>query len=85
MLSFLMNQIVIAIKKENILTYLTLFDNRPESFTAFSETRLRDKELWDPGYTAKTNTILKKKLRRHLLRYRSLKASVTIVQSETCQ
>ena len=36
-----MNQIVIAIKKENILTYLTLFDNRPESFTAFSETRLR--------------------------------------------
>ena len=52
MLSFLMNQIVIAIKKENILTYLKLFDNRPESFTAFSETRLRDKELWDPGYTA---------------------------------
>ena len=25
-----MNQIVIAIKEENILTYLTLFDNRPE-------------------------------------------------------
>ena len=45
MLSFLMNQIVIAIKKENILTYLTLFDNRPESFSAFSEMRLRDKEL----------------------------------------
>ena len=43
MLSFFMNQIVIAIKKENILTYLTLFDNKPESFTAFSETRLRDK------------------------------------------
>ena len=53
-----MNQIVIAIKKENVLTYLTLFDNRPESFTAFSETRLRDKELWDPGYTAKTDIIL---------------------------
>ena len=70
MLSFLMNQIVIAIKKENILTYLTLFDNRPESFTvftAFSETRLRDKELWDPGYTAQTDTIPKKKLTRHLL------------------
>ena len=49
-----MNQIVIAIKKENILTYLTLFDNRPESFTAFSETRLREKELWDPGYAAET-------------------------------
>ena len=32
-------------KKKNILTYLALFDNRPESFTAFSETRLRDKEL----------------------------------------
>ena len=30
MLSFLMNQIVIAIKEENILTYLTLFDNSPE-------------------------------------------------------
>ena len=54
-----MNQIVIAVKKENFLTYLTLFDNRPESFTAFSETRLRDKELWDPGYTAKTDTIPK--------------------------
>ena len=68
MLSFLMNQIVIAIKKkENILTYLTLFDNRPESFTAFSETRLRDKELWDPGYAAQTDTIPKKKLKRHLL------------------
>ena len=64
MLSFLMNQIVIAIKKENILTYLTLFDNRPESF---SETRSRDKELWDPGYTAQTDTIPKKKLTRHLL------------------
>ena len=30
MLSFLMNQIVIAIKEESILTYLTLFDNSPE-------------------------------------------------------
>ena len=39
MLSFLMNQIVVAIKEENILTYRTLFDNRPESFTAFCETR----------------------------------------------
>ena len=67
MLSFLMNQIVIAIKKENILTYLTLFDNRPESFTAFSETRLRDKKLWDPGYTVETDIIPKKKLTRHLL------------------
>ena len=67
MLSFLMNQIVIAIKKENVLTYLTLFDNRTESFTAFNEMRLRDKELWDPGYTAKTDTIPKKKLTRHLL------------------
>ena len=67
MLSFVMSQIVIAIKKENILTYLTLFDNRPESFSAFSETRLRDKELWDPGYIAETGTIPKKKLTRHLL------------------
>ena len=32
-------------EKENILTYLLLFHNSPESFTAFSETRLRDKEL----------------------------------------
>ena len=62
-----MNQIVIAVKKENVLTYLKLFDNRPESFTAFSETRFRDKEFWDPGYTAKTDTILKKTLTRRLL------------------
>ena len=61
-----MKQIVIAIKKGNILTYLTFFDNRPESFTPFSETRLRDKELWDPGHTAKKDTILKKKLTRLL-------------------
>ena len=53
--------------KVNILTYLTFFDNRAESFTSFSETRLRDNELWDPGYTAKKDTILKKKLTRHLL------------------
>ena len=62
-----MNQIVMAIKKENVLTHLTLSDNRTESFTAFSETRLRDKELWDPGYTAETYTVPKKKLTRHLL------------------
>ena len=62
-----MNQIVIAIKKENILTYLTLFHNKPESFTAFSETRLRDKQLWDPGYTAGTDAIPKKNFTRHLL------------------
>ena len=42
MLSFLVRQIVIAIKKEKPLTYLTFFDNRPE---AFGETRLSDKEL----------------------------------------
>ena len=75
MLSFLMNQIVIAIKKENILTYLTLFDDKPESFTPFSETRLRDKELWDPGYTEETHTIPKKKVTRHLISY----------ESETCK
>ena len=45
MLSFLMKQIVIILEKGNILTYLTFFDNRPESFTPSSETRLRDKEL----------------------------------------
>ena len=43
-----MNQIVVAIKEENILTYLISFDNRPESFTPFSETRLRDKKLLRP-------------------------------------
>ena len=42
MLSFLVRQIVIAIKKGKTLTYLTFFDNRLE---AFSETRLSDKEL----------------------------------------
>ena len=63
MLSFLVRQIVIAIKKEKTLTYLTFFDNR---LKAFSETRLSDKELWDPGFSVKTNTILKKKVTRHL-------------------
>ena len=46
-----MKQIVIILEKGNILTYLTFFDNRPESFTPLNETRLGDKELWDPGYT----------------------------------
>ena len=55
-----MKQIVIILKKGNILTYLTFFDNRPESFTPLSETRLRDKELWDQGYTVKKYTILTK-------------------------
>ena len=65
-----MNQIVIAIKKGkqfDLPHIIWQHDNRPESFTAFSETRLRDKELWDPGYTAQTDTIPKKKLTRHLL------------------
>ena len=48
-----MKQIVITLKKGNISTCLTFFDNRHESFTPFKEKRLRDKELWDPGYTAK--------------------------------
>ena len=48
-----MKQIVITLKKGSILTYLTLFDNRHESLTPFKEKRMRDKELWDPGYTAK--------------------------------
>ena len=48
MLSFLMNQIAIAIKREIVLTYLALFDNRTESFTTFNEMRLRDKELLRP-------------------------------------
>ena len=50
-------------KKGNILTYLTFFDNRPESFTPLNETRLRNNELWDPGYTEKKYTILKKETR----------------------
>ena len=64
-----MKQIVIGLNKGNILTCLTFFDNRPESFTRFSESRLRDKELWDSGHdhTAKKDTILKKKLTHHLL------------------
>ena len=32
-------------KKGKHFTNVTFFDNRPESFTPFSETRLRDKEL----------------------------------------
>ena len=63
MLSFLVRQIVIAIKKEKTLTYLTFFDNRPE---AFSETGLSDKEFWDAGFSVKTDTIVKKEVMRHL-------------------
>ena len=63
MLSFLVRQIVIAIKKEKTLTYLTFFDNR---LKAFSETGLSDIELWDPGFSVKTDTILKKQVTRHL-------------------
>ena len=66
-----MNQIVIAIKKENVLTYLTLFDNRTVSFTASNEMRLRDKELWDPGYTAKKDTIPKRHSRGAFCNYKS--------------
>lgn len=61
--SFLVRQIVMAIKKEKTLTYLTFIDNRPE---AFSETRLSDKDLWDAGFSVKTDTILKKNVTRHL-------------------
>ena len=57
-----MNQIVVAIKEENILTYLTSFDNRPESFTPFSETRLRDKKTFETQVIPRTHTIPKKKL-----------------------
>ena len=45
MFSFLMKQIVIAIKKGKHFYLAHIFDKRPESFTTFSETRLRDKEL----------------------------------------
>ena len=57
-----MKQIVITMKEKH-------FD-LPHSFwqktRTFSETRLRDKEHRDPGHTVKTDTILKKQLRRHL-------------------
>ena len=57
-----MKQIIKAMKGKHFdLPHISW--QRPRTF---SETRLRDKELWDPGYTAKTDTILKKKLRRHL-------------------
>ena len=49
-----MKQIFIAIKKGKHFHLTHIFANRPETF---SETRLRDKELWDPGYSAKTDTI----------------------------
>ena len=42
MLSFLMKQIFIAIKKGKHFHLTHIFANRPETF---SETRLRDKEL----------------------------------------
>ena len=57
-----MKQIVIAMKEKRF-DLPHIFWQQPRTL---SETRLCDKELWDPGYTAKTNTILKKKLRRYL-------------------
>ena len=57
-----MKQIVIAMKGKHFnLAHISWQQTR-----TFSETRLCYKELWDPGYTAKTDTILTKKLRRHL-------------------
>ena len=57
-----MKQIVIAMKGKHF-DLPHIFWQQPQTF---NETRLGDKELWNPGYTAKTDTILKKKLRRHL-------------------
>ena len=52
-----MKQIVIAMKGKHF--------NLPHIFwqqtRTFSETRLRDKEFRDPGYTPKTDTILNKR------------------------
>ena len=62
-----MKQIVVAIKKGKHFHLAHIFYKRPESFTPFSETRLRHKELWDPGHTARKDTILKTKPTRHLL------------------
>ena len=57
-----MKQIVIAMKGKHFdLPHIFWQQTR-----TFSETRLRDIELWDPGYTAKADAGLKKKLRRHL-------------------
>ena len=48
-----MKQIVIAIKKGKHFDLPHIFWRQTRTFTPFSETRLRDKELWDQGYTAK--------------------------------
>ena len=57
-----MKQIVIAMKGKHFdLPHIFWQQTR-----TYSETKLRDKELWDPGYTAKTDAILKKKLMQHL-------------------
>ena len=57
-----MKQIVKAMKGKHF-DLPHIFWQQPRTF---GETRLRDKELWDPDYTAKTDAILKKKLRRRL-------------------
>ena len=57
-----MKQIVIAMKGKHF-DLPHIFWQQPRTLC---ETKLRDKELWDPDYTAKTDTILKKKLKRHL-------------------
>ena len=50
-----MKQIVIAMKGKHF-DLPHIFGQQTRTF---GEKRLRDKELWDPGYTAKTDTILK--------------------------
>ena len=62
-----MKQIFIAIKKGKHFHLTHIFANRPETF---SETRLLDKELWDPaGYTAKTDTFLNKNRRKAIFNW----------------
>ena len=53
--------------KENILTYLTFLATDPNPLLPLAKRDCMTKNRWDPGYTENKDTILKKKLTRHLL------------------
>ena len=57
-----MNQIVIAIKEENILTYLTSFDNRPANPLLPLAKRDCVTKNFETQVIPRTHTIPKKKL-----------------------
>ena len=66
-----MNQIVIAIKGENILTYLTLFDNKPERLLSLAKRDCMTKNFETQVIQRRQIQFRKKNLRCTLCNYNS--------------